>query len=185
MGPHLMRRGAGVREILKGGGLGPKYLCTKNGPTRFSQSYISFFLTPVSHAQANGTRISTGCSCTTTAKVSHSKNEVIVVCFLALETLGEPWATAKMGQHKAKLNGKRKTTCSTFPPQTSTLLALLSVLPRSIPHGIHFCGGGGGNCRQPDIRREAGGGGVWDPKVCVPKMARSDLPNCKLRFFPR
>ena len=30
-----------------------------------------------------------------------------------------------------------------------------------------------------------GGGGVWDPKVCVPKMARSDFPDCKFRFFPR
>ena len=29
------------------------------------------------------------------------------------------------------------------------------------------------------------GGGIWDPKVCVPKMARSDFPNGKFRFFPR
>ena len=36
--------------------------------------------------------------------------------------------------------------------------------------------------------RRGGGGawrGVWDPKVCVPKMARSALPDCKLRVFPR
>ena len=30
-----------------------------------------------------------------------------------------------------------------------------------------------------------GGEGVWDPKVCVPKRARPDFPNCKFRFFPR
>ena len=29
------------------------------------------------------------------------------------------------------------------------------------------------------------GGGVWDPTVCVPKMARSDFPNSKFHFFPR
>ena len=45
--------------------------------------------------------------------------------------------------------------------------------------------------RQANSRREEGGGGggawrgVWDPKVCVPKMARPALPDCKLRFFPR
>ena len=27
-------------------------------------------------------------------------------------------------------------------------------------------------------------GGLWDPKVCAPKMARSDFPDCKLGFFP-
>ena len=32
---------------------------------------------------------------------------------------------------------------------------------------------------------EGGEGGVWDPKVCVPKTARSDFPYCKFRFFPR
>ena len=26
---------------------------------------------------------------------------------------------------------------------------------------------------------------VWDPKVCVPKMAQPDFPDCKFRFFPR
>ena len=25
---------------------------------------------------------------------------------------------------------------------------------------------------------------VWDPNVCVPKMARPEFPSCKLRFFP-
>ena len=29
------------------------------------------------------------------------------------------------------------------------------------------------------------GGGVWDPKGCVPKMARSDFPSRKFRFCPR
>ena len=30
-----------------------------------------------------------------------------------------------------------------------------------------------------------GGGGGWDPKVCVPKLARSHFPDCKSHFFPR
>ena len=30
-----------------------------------------------------------------------------------------------------------------------------------------------------------GGGGVWDPKVCVPKMAQSDFPGFECRPFPR
>ena len=30
-----------------------------------------------------------------------------------------------------------------------------------------------------------GGEGVWDPKGYVPKMAQSDLPAGKCRFFPR
>ena len=30
-----------------------------------------------------------------------------------------------------------------------------------------------------------GGGGFWDPKDCVPKIARQYLPRCKFRFFPR
>ena len=33
--------------------------------------------------------------------------------------------------------------------------------------------------------RGVGGGGVWDPKVCVPKMARQDIPNGEFQFFPR
>ena len=36
---------------------------------------------------------------------------------------------------------------------------------------------------QGSIR--TGGGGVWDQKVCAPKMARPDFPFCKFRFFPR
>ena len=30
---------------------------------------------------------------------------------------------------------------------------------------------------------ERKGGGVWDPKVCIPKMARSDVPDCEFCFF--
>ena len=30
-----------------------------------------------------------------------------------------------------------------------------------------------------------GGKGLWDPKVCVPKMAQPDVPFCKFRLFPR
>ena len=39
--------------------------------------------------------------------------------------------------------------------------------------------------RPPPLEERRGGGGVWDPKVCVPKMARQDCPNGKLRFFRR
>ena len=42
--------------------------------------------------------------------------------------------------------------------------------------------------RQPLVRKRArswGRKGVWDPKVCVPEMARQDFPNGKFRFFPR
>ena len=38
--------------------------------------------------------------------------------------------------------------------------------------------------RQGSIRGGGGRGGVWDPKVCVPKMAQPDFPNGKFRFFP-
>ena len=31
---------------------------------------------------------------------------------------------------------------------------------------------------------EGGGGGGWDPKICVPKMAQPDFPCCKFPFFP-
>ena len=30
--------------------------------------------------------------------------------------------------------------------------------------------------------KKGGGGGVWDPKFWVPKLARSDFPHCKSRF---
>ena len=45
----------------------------------------------------------------------------------------------------------------------------------------HLLVGGEGGSRQANISRGGGGGGggVWDPKVCVPKRARSD---CKIRF---
>ena len=42
--------------------------------------------------------------------------------------------------------------------------------------------------RQGNIGRGGrgwGAGGVWVPKVCVPKIAQQDFPNCKFRFFPR
>ena len=29
-----------------------------------------------------------------------------------------------------------------------------------------------------------GGGGVWDPQVCVPNMAQHNFPDCKCCFFP-
>ena len=40
---------------------------------------------------------------------------------------------------------------------------------------------------HPNIRRErrGQGGGSLGPKVCVPGMARSDVPDCKFRFSPR
>ena len=42
---------------------------------------------------------------------------------------------------------------------------------------------GGGGCGSR--REERGRGGVWNPKVCVPKMARQEFPFCKFWFFPR
>ena len=41
--------------------------------------------------------------------------------------------------------------------------------------------------RQPSSdlpQREEGGGGGWDPKVCIPKMAQQDFPSCNFRVFP-
>ena len=32
---------------------------------------------------------------------------------------------------------------------------------------------------------EGGGEGIWVPKIYVPKLARSDFPDCKFRFLPR
>ena len=46
-------------------------------------------------------------------------------------------------------------------------------------------GGGGSDPREVLEGGEGGEGGVWDPKVCVPKMARPDFPSRKFRFFPR
>ena len=31
---------------------------------------------------------------------------------------------------------------------------------------------------------EPGGGGIWDPEICVLKMARKDFPYCRFRFCP-
>ena len=42
-------------------------------------------------------------------------------------------------------------------------------------------GGGGGRGQG----RGGGRGGVWDPKVWVPKRARSSFPDCNFRVFPR
>ena len=38
--------------------------------------------------------------------------------------------------------------------------------------------------QNPQGNSTMGGGGVWDPKCCVPKMARRDFPNGKFRVFP-
>ena len=46
-------------------------------------------------------------------------------------------------------------------------------------------GGPLGEVVQGGRRGGGEGGGVWAPKVCVPKMARSDFPNGKFRFFTR
>ena len=35
-----------------------------------------------------------------------------------------------------------------------------------------------------DVVEERGGGGVWNPKVCVPKKAQIDISFCKFPFFP-
>ena len=39
--------------------------------------------------------------------------------------------------------------------------------------------------RVRDVVEERGGGGVWDPKVCVPKMADQIFPMGNFVFFPR
>ena len=48
-------------------------------------------------------------------------------------------------------------------------------------------GGGGGRGGQEVSSPvwEGGGRGIWDPKVCVPTMARQDFPDCKFRCFQR
>ena len=84
--------------------------------------------------------------------VTHLKKAVIVVCFLTFETLLEAWATAAEGAAPAPLAPVTHTsmTCSSgsnlyslvpSPPKIYTPLALLGVLPKSIPRGIHFGGG--------------------------------------------
>ena len=32
--------------------------------------------------------------------------------------------------------------------------------------------------------RRRGGGGVWNPNICVPKMAHNNFSFCKSHFFP-
>ena len=49
-----------------------------------------------------------------------------------------------------------------------------AVLKRGGGGGLCLNGGGGGLCLNEG---EGGWEGVWDPKFCVPKMARPDLPN--------
>ena len=34
------------------------------------------------------------------------------------------------------------------------------------------------------MRNEEWGGGVWNPKVCVPKMADINISFCKFQYFP-
>ena len=52
------------------------------------------------------------------------------------------------------------------------------------------CGGSagslmGGEVRGPHVYQKRGGGeGVWDPKVCVPKMAQINISSCKCHVFP-
>ena len=36
---------------------------------------------------------------------------------------------------------------------------------------------------KPGRGRRGGGGGVWDPRVCVTTMARPDFPDGRFRFF--
>ena len=51
--------------------------------------------------------------------------------------------------------------------------AASSLAPPPLPQGE----------REANIRREERGGGVWDPNVCAPKMARPNFPDGKFRFF--
>ena len=53
--------------------------------------------------------------------------------------------------------------------------------------GLCLTGGGGGLCLTGGggaVLNERGGG-FWDPKVCVPNMARPDCPYCEFRFPAR
>ena len=54
--------------------------------------------------------------------------------------------------------------------------------------GVCRCTGGVGLAllRTSDVGGGGGvGGGVRNPKICAPKMARPDFPNSKFHFFPR
>ena len=45
----------------------------------------------------------------------------------------------------------------------------------------------GGRTGAQTLERSVGlgrGEEGWDPKLCVPKMAQQDFPDCKFRFFP-
>ena len=43
-------------------------------------------------------------------------------------------------------------------------------------------GGGGVGTRPQYLKR---GGGVWDPQLCLPKMARQDFPSCTVTLVWR
>ena len=45
-------------------------------------------------------------------------------------------------------------------------------------------GGGGGAMGRTVLKGGVGGKGVWDPKICAPKMVRPDFPPCQFRVFP-
>ena len=57
------------------------------------------------------------------------------------------------------------------------------------PSGLCLSGGGGGGGGPEGApgkyQKGPGGGGVWDPEFCVPKMARSDFSNGKCRVSLR
>ena len=100
--------------------------------------------TPFSPAQGNTTRTNPGSNLNTTAMVTHLKKAVIVVCFLTFETLLEAWATAAEAQLRmtSDKDYAAPPPQNLYPPNIYTPLALLGVLPKCIPRGIHFGGGG-------------------------------------------
>ena len=78
-------------------------------------------------------------------------------------------------------------------PQPRPLLSPTSSVQRAL---LWLSGGGGRGegiggaawhtlAGRAVLKGGVGGEGVWNPKVCVPKMARQDFPSCEFHFFPR
>ena len=74
-----------------------------------------------------------------------------------------------------KTSDKRNPITAQTATEPATEISNHSVLQADKPH----------NSTVNYYKRGSGGGGVWDPKVCVPTMACSDFRCCKFRFFPR
>ena len=85
------------------------------------------------------------------------------------------------GQHEGLIKaakGTGKGPNPVVPSATGHFLVCVGV--RLLRGGSSTRGGGGGGAGM-----YWKGGGVWDRKVCVPKMAQSDFSNGKFRLFSR